>query len=120
MTRMQEGRAATARPSARGCNIVLRRSRTYPRCSLHCDAQGAVRHTTPRESSSDCRTCRTMEPVDRMTQGAKLMPVRNSVATLAAVFALAGPASAQEALVTHKSLSTEVALELARASLEEC
>jgi uncharacterized protein GlcG (DUF336 family) len=61
-----------------------------------------------------------MEPVDRMTQGAKLMPVRNSVATLAAVFALAGPASAQEALVTYKSLSTEVALELARASLEEC
>jgi uncharacterized protein GlcG (DUF336 family) len=48
------------------------------------------------------------------------MPVRNYVAYLALAFALAAPTHAQEALVTYKSLSTEVALELARASLAEC
>lgn len=48
------------------------------------------------------------------------MPVRNYVAYLALAFALAAPAQAQEALVTYKSLTTEVALELARASLAEC
>jgi uncharacterized protein GlcG (DUF336 family) len=60
------------------------------------------------------------QATDRVTGGAKLMPVRNYVAHLALAFALAAPAHAQEALVTYKSLSTEVALELARASLAEC
>lgn len=48
------------------------------------------------------------------------MPVRNSVAALAIVFALTAPVRAQEALVTYKSLSPEVALDLARAALDEC
>lgn len=48
------------------------------------------------------------------------MLVRNSVAFLALALALAAPARAQDALVTYKSLSPEIALELARASLEEC
>ena len=48
------------------------------------------------------------------------MPVRNYVACLALAFALTAPAHSQEALVTYKSLSTEVALDLARASLAEC
>jgi uncharacterized protein GlcG (DUF336 family) len=39
---------------------------------------------------------------------------------LALALAVTVPAHAQEALVTYKSLSPEVALELARASLEEC
>ena len=48
------------------------------------------------------------------------MPVRNYVAYLALAVVLTAPAHAQEALVTYKSLSTEVALDLARASLAEC
>jgi uncharacterized protein GlcG (DUF336 family) len=60
------------------------------------------------------------QPTDRAIEGAKLMPVRNSVAYLALALTLVVPARAQEALVTYKSLTTEVALELARASLAEC
>jgi uncharacterized protein GlcG (DUF336 family) len=37
-----------------------------------------------------------------------------------AIVMAARPAGAQEALVTHKSLSPEIALELARATLEDC
>ena len=48
------------------------------------------------------------------------MPVRNCVVYLALTLALMAHARAQDALVTYKSLSTEVALELARASLAEC
>jgi uncharacterized protein GlcG (DUF336 family) len=55
-----------------------------------------------------------------VTEGAKLMPVRNSIAAVAMAFAFSAPAHAQDALVTYKSLTTEVALELARASLDEC
>ena len=48
------------------------------------------------------------------------MAVRNSIGALAIALALAAPARAQEALVTYKSLTVEVALDLARASLAEC
>ena len=48
------------------------------------------------------------------------MLVRNSMTALALALAVTVPAHAQEALVTYKSMSPEVALELARASLEEC
>ena len=50
------------------------------------------------------------------------MLVRNPFVSLALALALAfaSEARAQDALVTYKSLTTEVALELARASLEEC
>ena len=48
------------------------------------------------------------------------MIVRNSMAALAVVLALVAPAGAQEALVTYKSLSPEVALDLARAALADC
>jgi uncharacterized protein GlcG (DUF336 family) len=48
------------------------------------------------------------------------MIVRNSMAALAVVLALVAPAGAQDALVTYKSLSPEVALDLARAALAEC
>ena len=41
-------------------------------------------------------------------------------AALALAFALVAPARAQDALVTYKSLSPEVALDLARAALAEC
>jgi len=40
--------------------------------------------------------------------------------SLTIVFALATPLRAQDALVTYKSLSPEVALDLARAALAEC
>jgi uncharacterized protein GlcG (DUF336 family) len=48
------------------------------------------------------------------------MIVRNSMAALAVVLTLVLPAGAQDALVTYKSLSPEVALDLARAALAEC
>jgi uncharacterized protein GlcG (DUF336 family) len=45
---------------------------------------------------------------------------RTFLATLALVVTLAAPVRAQEALVTFKSLSPEVALDLARAALADC
>jgi uncharacterized protein GlcG (DUF336 family) len=48
------------------------------------------------------------------------MIVRMVVPALAAVLLLAAPASAQDALVTYKSLSPELALDLARAALADC
>ena len=48
------------------------------------------------------------------------MIVSRLAAALALAFALAAPARAQDALVTYKSLSPEVALDLARAALAEC
>jgi uncharacterized protein GlcG (DUF336 family) len=48
------------------------------------------------------------------------MIVSRFAAALALAFALAAPARAQDALVTYKSLSPEVALDLARAALAEC
>ena len=48
------------------------------------------------------------------------MIVRKLVAALAVALFLAAPSRAQDALVTYKSLSPEVALELARAALGEC
>jgi uncharacterized protein GlcG (DUF336 family) len=48
------------------------------------------------------------------------MIVRNLVSALAVAVVLAAPARAQEALVTYKSLSPELALDLARAALGEC
>jgi uncharacterized protein GlcG (DUF336 family) len=48
------------------------------------------------------------------------MSVRNCVAYLALALALVVPARAQEAFVSYKSLTTEVALELASAAFAEC
>src|SRR4051812_50001745 len=48
------------------------------------------------------------------------MIVRKLVPALVIVFLLAGPSRAQDALVTYKSLSPELALDLARAALAEC
>jgi uncharacterized protein GlcG (DUF336 family) len=49
-----------------------------------------------------------------------LMTVRNLLAATAIASLLASPAAAQEALVTYKSLSPELALDLARATLADC
>ena len=48
------------------------------------------------------------------------MIVRKLVSALAVALVLAAPARAQDALVTYKSLSPELALDLARAALGEC
>ena len=48
------------------------------------------------------------------------MIVSRFVAGLAFALAVATPVRAQDALVTYKSLSPEVALDLARAALAEC
>lgn len=48
------------------------------------------------------------------------MIVRKLVSGLAVAVLLAAPARAQDALVTYKSLSPELALDLARAALAEC
>ncbi|WP_028350159.1 GlcG/HbpS family heme-binding protein [Bradyrhizobium murdochi] len=48
------------------------------------------------------------------------MTVRNLVTATAISCLLANSAAAQEALVTYKSLSPEVALDLARATLADC
>jgi uncharacterized protein GlcG (DUF336 family) len=48
------------------------------------------------------------------------MTVRNLLAATAIASLLASPAAAQEALVTYKSLSPELALDLARATLADC
>jgi hypothetical protein len=48
------------------------------------------------------------------------MIVRRSFLALAIALALAAPARAEDALVSYKSLSTELALDLARAALAEC
>src|SRR6478609_322971 len=49
-----------------------------------------------------------------------MMIVRNLLAITAISGLLAGPAAAQEALVTYKSLSPELAQDLARATLADC
>jgi uncharacterized protein GlcG (DUF336 family) len=48
------------------------------------------------------------------------MIVRKLVSSLAVALFLAAPSRAQDALVTYKSLSPELALDLARAALGEC
>jgi uncharacterized protein GlcG (DUF336 family) len=48
------------------------------------------------------------------------MIVRKIVSALVVAFFIAAPVRAQDALVTYKSLSPELALDLARASLAEC
>ena len=48
------------------------------------------------------------------------MIVRKLVSALAVALSLVAPVRAQDALVTYKSLSPELALELARAALGEC
>lgn len=48
------------------------------------------------------------------------MMVRKLVSALAVALFLVAPARAQDALVTYKSLSPELALDLARAALGEC
>lgn len=48
------------------------------------------------------------------------MIARIVTATLAATLMFAAPARAQEALVTYKTMSTELALDLARAALVDC
>jgi uncharacterized protein GlcG (DUF336 family) len=48
------------------------------------------------------------------------MIVRKLVSALAVALLLAAPLRAQDALVTYKSLSPELALDLARAALGEC
>ena len=49
-----------------------------------------------------------------------MMNVRNLLAITAISCLLASPAAAQEALVTYKSLSPELAQDLARATLADC
>ena len=49
-----------------------------------------------------------------------MMIVRKLVSALAVALLFAAPARAQDALVTYKSLSPELALDLARAALAEC
>ena len=48
------------------------------------------------------------------------MVVRNLLAVTAISCLLTGPAAAQEALVTYKSLSPELAQDLAKATLADC
>jgi uncharacterized protein GlcG (DUF336 family) len=48
------------------------------------------------------------------------MVARKIVPALAVLLALAVPAGAEDALVSYKSLSTELALDVARAALAEC
>lgn len=48
------------------------------------------------------------------------MAVRRIVPVFAALLSLAAPARADDALVSYKSLSTELALDVARAALVEC
>jgi uncharacterized protein GlcG (DUF336 family) len=48
------------------------------------------------------------------------MRVRNLLAATAIISLLTGSAAAEEAMVTYKSLSPELALDLARASLADC
>jgi len=48
------------------------------------------------------------------------MKTRNLIATLVGFTLISIPARAQESLVTYKSLSTELALNLARAALADC
>ena len=48
------------------------------------------------------------------------MIIRNLVTSVALVFLATVPTNAQEALVTYKSMSPEVALDLARAALNDC
>jgi uncharacterized protein GlcG (DUF336 family) len=48
------------------------------------------------------------------------MLVRNLLAATAIISLLAGSAAAEEAVVTYKSLSPELALDLARAALTDC
>jgi uncharacterized protein GlcG (DUF336 family) len=48
------------------------------------------------------------------------MLVRNLLAAAAIISLFAGTAAAEEAIVTYKSLSPELALDLARASLADC
>lgn len=48
------------------------------------------------------------------------MVVRNLPAVATVLSVLAGPVSAEEAIVTYKSISPELALDLARASLADC
>ena len=66
-------------------------------------------------SSQKARLCARQESSRR-----NLMTVRNLLAATAISSLLAGPAAAQEALVTYKSLSPELALDLARATLADC
>jgi len=49
-----------------------------------------------------------------------MMIVRNLPAITAISCLLVGPAAAQEALVTYKSLSPELAQDLAKATLADC
>jgi uncharacterized protein GlcG (DUF336 family) len=57
---------------------------------------------------------------DRLTLRSEHMIVRKLVSALAVVLFLTTPSRAQDALVTTKSLSPELALDLARAALSEC
>jgi uncharacterized protein GlcG (DUF336 family) len=55
-----------------------------------------------------------------MESGIMMVPKPVAGLALTIALALAAPARAQDALVTYKSLSPEVALDLARAALAEC
>jgi uncharacterized protein GlcG (DUF336 family) len=57
------------------------------------------------------------DPIVRRSED---MIVRKLVPALAVALLLAAPSHAQDALVTYKSLSPELALDLARAALGEC
>ena len=84
-------------------------ARTYPpQFALHCacNARRDVGHAI-----ASVRLDATGVTYDRSR---KIIPV------LAVALFVAAPARAQDALVTHKSLSPELALDLARAALGEC
>jgi uncharacterized protein GlcG (DUF336 family) len=58
--------------------------------------------------------------IERRRTTGEAMIVGKIVSALAVALLLAAPARAQDALVTYKSLSPDLALDLARASLAEC
>src|SRR6185295_8831457 len=83
-------------------------ARTYPpQFALHCAciARGDVGHVI------GC---------GGLARRSEHMIVRKLVSALAVALFLAAPLRAQDALVTYKSLSPELALDLARAALGEC
>jgi uncharacterized protein GlcG (DUF336 family) len=61
-----------------------------------------------------------LSQANRITQTGDHMTVQKIVLALAVALSLTASAQAQDALVTYKSLSPELALDVARASLAEC
>src|SRR5215203_5336620 len=94
--------------SRAAATLRLSYARTYPpQFALHCacNASDDVGGVTASE---------------RHRAGDDDMIVRKLVPALAVALFLTAPSHAQDALVTYKSLSPELALDLARAALGEC